>query len=394
MGIDLSFFESDEFRYLLLIVGLFIVPRALQRFRLPSAVTCVAIGAFTGMGLHALHDDTTVPLLGSLGIISMFLFAGLEVDFSDLQKGKRILAQHLLIQAISLVFATFVLEHLLGLGWRSSILVALALGTPSTGFILDSLPSFGLPQDQAFWVKSKAIAVELVALIVLFVTVQSGSALELGVSAGVLIGMILLLPPVFRMFATRILPWAPKSEFAFLLIVALVCAAITRHLGVYYLVGAFVVGVTAQRFRKVLPGVASDRLLHAVELFASFFIPFYFFKAGLHLSPEDFSPLALGFGVLAVLVAVPLRVGLVAIHRALALKVPMRTAAKVGASLVPTLVFTIVIANILRDRFDLPPHLYGALIVYTLLNTVIPGFVLGTPTPEFDAPTIVTEPPK
>ncbi|MBK7092132.1 MAG: hypothetical protein IPH59_10520 [bacterium] len=64
---------------------------------------------------------------------------------------------------------------------------------------------------------------------------------------------------------------------------AVVCAFVTRELGVYYLVGAFVAGVAAQRFREELPAMASEQMLHAVELFASVFVPFYFFNAGLHL---------------------------------------------------------------------------------------------------------------
>jgi hypothetical protein len=49
----------------------------------------------------------------------------------------------------------------------------------------------------------------------------------------------------------------------------------------------------------------------------------------------------------------------------------------------PTLVFTIVIADILRERFGLSPDLYGALIVYALVTTAIPAIFLGA-SPEFD----------
>lgn len=70
--------------------------------------------------------------------------------------------------------------------------------------------------------------------------------------------MVVLLPPVFRAFAIVIAPFAPKTEFTFLVLVALLCALITRELGVYYLVGAFVVGLTAVRLRKELPALSSE----------------------------------------------------------------------------------------------------------------------------------------
>ena len=61
---------------------------------------------------------------------------------------------------------------------------------------------------------------------------------------------------------------APRSEFAFLLMLAVVAAYISKALGVYYLVGAFLVGAAAQSFRERLPALSSESLVHAVEAFA------------------------------------------------------------------------------------------------------------------------------
>jgi Kef-type K+ transport system membrane component KefB len=71
---------SEELQYLLVVVGLFLVPRVLQRFRIPSAITCVVLGAVLGMGFGLFHHDSVVPLLATLGIVALFLLAGLEVD--------------------------------------------------------------------------------------------------------------------------------------------------------------------------------------------------------------------------------------------------------------------------------------------------------------------------
>lgn len=365
-----------ELQYLLVVVGLFIVPRLLQRARIPSAITCVGIGAALGMGLHAFEGDETVGLLATLGIVTLFLFAGLEVDIGELRRGLRVVIEHLVVQAVLLAGASWALAAIFDLEVRPAVLMALALVTPSTGFILDSLAAFGLRADRAQWVKTKAIASEILALVVLFVTVQSTSPLTLGVSGGAIVAMVLVLPPLFRVFAKHLLPHARGSEFTFLVIVAILCAYVTRELGVYYLVGAFVVGITALRMRKDVPELASDRITHGVELFASFFIPFYFFKAGLHLHAEDFSVDALWIGAVFVACTIPVRIGLVAIHRRLSLGEPLRDGARVGLSLVPTLVFTIVIADILRERYDLSPTLYGALIVLSLVDTTIPGLLL------------------
>jgi len=377
---------SEELQYLLVVVGLFIVPRVLQRLRIPSAITCVVIGGVLGMGFGLFHGDDTVPLLATLGIVSLFLFAGLEVDFTELRRGLTVVSGHLVIQVILLAVSAWILALIFDLTWRPALLFSLAILTPSTGFILDSLSGFGLSDQQQFWVKTKAIATELIALGALFVTVQSTSVTSLGLSTLALGLMVVLLPVAFQIFVSRILPFAPKSEFAFLVILALVCAYTTRHLGVYYLVGAFVVGVTAVGLRKRLPELASERILVGIELFASFFIPFYFFKAGLHLEQSYFGWQAILIGLAFVVIFVPLRVAINAGFRRFALGEPWRDGVRVGLSLVPTLVFTLVLADILRERYGLSDHLFGALVVFALVNTVLPGFLLRTPPPEFAEP--------
>lgn len=383
---------STEVVYLLVVVGLFFVPRGLQRV-VPSAITCVAIGAVLGqMGFGLFTDDTAMPLLATLGIVSLFLFAGLEVEIDELKRGSRVLLWYLLLQAALLAACAAGVHAVFGLEWRAAILIALALLTPSCGFILDSLAGFGLDASSSYWVKAKAIGTEILALSVLFFTVHAGNPIELALSTGALIALIAILPFLFRLFARFILPFAPKTEFGFVLILGLVCAYATRHLGVYYLVGAFVVGFTAVRLRKRIPEFASDRLMSGIDLFASFFIPFYFFQAGLHLDRALFTWKAIALALVFLLVAIPLRVGAVTLFRRWVLGEPIQEGKRVGLALTPTLVFTLVIADIVHDQFGIDPMIRGALILFALMNTTLPGILLrrqpaSTEPRQFEEPT-------
>lgn len=378
-------FDSD-LGYVVLLFALFVVPRVLQRWRIPSAITSFALGAAGGMGFGLFREDQTLHLLATFGIVAIFLFAGLEVEFHELRQSARVIGQHLIVRIGLLGIVALAATRLLGLEFRPSALVALALVIPSTGFILDSLPAFGLTKEESHWVKSKAIATELLALAVLFVVLQSTSASRLALASLALISLIAVLPPLFRLFAIGVVPWAPKSEFAFLLMMAIVVAFATRELGVYYLVGAFLVGVAARRFRAALPAVASDRMLHAVEVFASFFAPFYFFVAGAELRPEDFTVGSVFIGIVLTALVLPLRVASVVLQRKASLGEEMAHSLRVAIPMLPTLIFTLVIGGILRDRFALAPSLFGALIVYAVLNTTIPGLIFRTPPPPYDAP--------
>jgi len=374
-----------DLSYVVLLFVLFVIPRFLQRYRLPGAVTSLMLGA-AATSLELFQHDETIGLLATFGIVALFLFAGLDVDVDELRPDAKVLLQHLAIWAFTIAGLTLVVVRLFALGPREAVLIALALITPSTGFILDSLQLFGLSEDERRWTKSKAIASELLALLVMFVVLQSTSVRQLGLSVLALAGLIMVLPPLFRWFAVRIAPHAPRSEFAFLLMVAVVCASATRHLGVYYLVGAFVVGLAARQFRELLPAMSSERMLGAVEAFASFFVPFYFFKAGQGVSPDELSLEAVLIGLALLVACATLRLSEVALHRWLALRERPWESLRIGVALLPTLVFTLVIADILRARPGVPAALVGALVLYTTLITLMPGLVLRVPAIDYEAP--------
>jgi Kef-type K+ transport system membrane component KefB len=390
VNLDLSSIDlTSEIAYIALLFGLFVVPRILQRWGVPTAITAFAIGAAASLGFGLFHGDETISLLATLGIVSLFLFAGLEVNFPDLRKGAAVLVQHLVIRILLVGGVAWVIVRMVSFDWRPAILVSLALLTPSTGFILDSLDSLAQNEKDRFWIRSKAIAVEMVALAAMFFTLKSESVEDLGLSTLALLAMILILPLMFRAFARVVLPHAPKSDFAFLVIVAAACALITRNLGVYYLVGAFIVGVVAQNFRAHMPSMQSDHMLRAVEALASLLVPFYFFHAGIELTRDDFSIEALVAGLVMVVCAVPVRLLTVALHRRLALKEPLRSTLKVAVPMLPTLVFTLVIAGILRDEYDIPSWLFGGLIVYAFVTTIMPALFTHKPPPDFTLPTVL-----
>jgi Kef-type K+ transport system membrane component KefB len=237
----------DDLRYVLLLFALFVVPRFLQRYRLPAAITSFLLGgAVAFSGAELLPPGPTLPLLATFGIAAMFLVAGLEVNVAELRRGARVIGEHLALRAAIVTAAATTAALVLDIGVRPAALVALALFTPSTGFILDSLPQLGMRVEEQFWVRAKAIATELLALAILFVTLQSTSAARLALATAALVGMVTILPLLLRLFAASIAPLAPRSEFSFLLMLAVVAAYLTKELGVYYLVGAFLVGASAQ----------------------------------------------------------------------------------------------------------------------------------------------------
>ena len=73
------------------------------------------------MGLHVFHDDDTVQLLATLGISTLFLFAGLEVRFDELKQGRRVLVEHVAVRLVQIhmcvIYMFAGLAKLMGPAW-------------------------------------------------------------------------------------------------------------------------------------------------------------------------------------------------------------------------------------------------------------------------------------
>jgi Kef-type K+ transport system membrane component KefB len=367
-----------------------VVPKILQRYLVPAPVTCFFFGFLAILYLPDLPQDQTVMLLATLGISSLFLFAGLEVRLEDLHRGRWPILGYISIQIVMLAVTSWGLIVWADLGWQAATLTALALLTPSTGFILDSLRHWGADEHEEFWITAKAISAEILALLLLVMVLQASSPLRLLVSTSVLTLIIIGLPLLFLLFGRIVLPHAPGSEFSFLVLMGFLAAYITKQLGVYYLVGAFLAGFLAQRLRRRMPTLVTEEILNAVRLFASFFIPFYFFASGMRVPPEALCWEALLLGVAASLVFIPLRIGMVWVQRRPIFDEHWRNRLRISISLTPTLIFTLVLANILRQQYQLSDPLYGALLVYTLINTMIPSLILPRPI-DFDPAAVIME---
>jgi Kef-type K+ transport system membrane component KefB len=364
------------FIYLAVVFGLLVIPRALQRFRLPAQLTCFAFGIIVAGFFKPLVNDTVISYLSTLGIASLFLFAGLEVDLAELRRQLPSLAGHFALRGLVLVACACIAARCLHLGWQVDWMIALALLTPSTGFILDMLPHSGLDHTEQSEVALHAVAGEVTAVFLFLVFSQAGSTKTLLISGGAIALLIAFMPLVFLALGRYVVPYAPGSEFSLLLMVGLICAIITQMLGVYYLVGAFVAGLVARLLSKRLTTLASPTNLEAIQLFASFFIPFYFFHNGLGVPAAALVRGSLLYGFALAALVIPVRLAVVWLQSRFMQHRGHRGSFRVAVALTPTLIFTLVIAEILRESFSISPALYGGLLVYAAIASILPALVL------------------
>jgi len=78
-------------------------------------------------------------------------------------------------------------------------------------------------------------------------------------------------------------------------------------------------------------------------------------------------------------VVLPLRIGSIWLHRRMTGGETARGSLRVATALTPTLIFTLVLATIMRERFQVSDTLYGALLIYAGVSTLLPSLVLAKP---------------
>jgi Kef-type K+ transport system membrane component KefB len=362
--------------YLAMILGLLVVPRALQRFRLPAPLTCFIFGIVGAVLFKTTVDNQVLRVIATLGVASLFLLAGLEVDLVEIRRQLPRLTGHLAIRGVFLIVSAWLAIRYLHMSWQPASLLGLGLFTPSTGFILDTLPRSGLTGSEQTEVSINAIAGEITALLVLLVLSHADSVRTLAVSTGVLLLLIVLTPLFFLALGKYVVPYAPGSEFSLLLMVGIICAVISNAVGVHVLIGAFVAGLVAGLLKSRMTTLASHENLHAVRLFASFFVPFYFFHEGLEVPTGALVLRALLYGLALSIVVLPIRIGKNWVECRYFSRRTSAAGMRVAIALTPTIIFTLVIAGILHKSFHIDDALYGGLLVYATISTILPSFVL------------------
>lgn len=373
---------SLEYQYLIALSLVLLVPKLLLRFHIPAGVSALVLGCVSVNILGWFKDDQLILTLARLGITSLFVFAGMEIEINSLKKNFKPLAGYI-IQSLALIIGTAIgILFVFSLTFQVSLIIAIAIYTPSAGFILSSLKHYELSDEEVFWIKLKAISKEVAAILTLFVALQLDDIPALLKTKVIFIVLLFILPHLFKLYLKFIAPYAPKTEVSFLVIVAFLTGVLTKKLGTHYLVGAFATGVIAGQFNHFFNSEHSQRIENSLSAFYSIFVPFYFFSAGLIITKDFFITDGLMYGVGLILIFIPLRIFTVVLSIKYFIKNFWDDRLKISVSLVPNLIFGLVIIGILKDRFEVRTEILSGLAIYTLFSSIIPAVFFPKMPPE------------
>ncbi len=364
---------SMEYQYLIIVSTLLLLPKLLLRFHIPAGISALIIGCICINLLGWFKDDQMIITLARLGITSLFVFAGMEIELESLKKNFKPLSGYLL-KSLGLIIGTAIGIYLLfSLSFQVSLIIAIAIFTPSAGFILSSLKHYDLKEEEIFWIKLKAISKEVAAILTLFVALQLDDIPSLLKTKVIFIALMLVLPHLFKFYLKFIAPYAPKTEVSWLVIIAFVTGVLTKKLGTHYLVGAFATGIIAGQFNHFINSEHSKRIENSLSAFYNIFVPFYFFSAGLIITKEFFVLEGLLYGLGLIILFIPIRIYSVVLSIKYFITDFWEDRFKISISLMPTLIFGLVIVGILKDRFNVSPSILSGIVLYTLAASILPA---------------------
>lgn len=260
-------------------------PILMGKLRMPAIIGPIVAGIIIGPnGLGLLARDSTIELLGTVGLLFIMFIAGLELDFDGFKKYRN---RSILFGLLSFGLP-FILGIIVGLWLNLGVLSAILFGT-----ILSSHTLLGYPAVSRLGVsKNKAVTTaiggtlltdSLAMLVLAVVTGASEGNLTFGfwvyliIATTVFAAGILIITPYLTKWFFKHSKNEAALEFNFVMAVLFVAGAISIFVGLEPIIGAFLAGLALNRY-------ISDHspLMNRIRFTANaLFIPFFLLSVGM-----------------------------------------------------------------------------------------------------------------
>lgn len=252
---------------------------------MPAIIGAIIAGIIVGPnGLGILARDSTIELLGTVGLLFIMFIAGLELDFDGFKKYRN---RSIVFGLLSFGFP-FILGIIVGLWLDLGVLSAILFGT-----ILSSHTLLGYPAVSTFGVtKNKAVTTaiggtlltdSLAMLVLAIVTGASAGNLTFGfwmyllISTAVFAAGILIITPYLTKWFFKHSKNEAALEFNFVMAVLFVAGAISLFVGLEPIIGAFLAGLALNRYIY-----DHGPLMNRIRFTANaMFIPFFLLSVGM-----------------------------------------------------------------------------------------------------------------
>jgi Kef-type K+ transport system membrane component KefB/mannitol/fructose-specific phosphotransferase system IIA component (Ntr-type) len=260
-------------------------PLLVERLRVPGLIGLIVAGAVVGPhGLGLLARDTTIELLGTVGLLYLVFLAGLELDLHRFAEYRqRSIVFGLISFSLPMLLAVLVMP-MLGFGWAAAILMGSIIGS-HTLLAYPIVSRLGLIKNTAVTtVVGGTLVTDTLALGVLAVVagtmdgeITAGFFLRLFGMLGLYVALVVIGVPRLGRWFFRNTPGQAPAEFIFLMVVLFASAYLASLAGAQPIIGAFLAGLTLNR---LIPNQGA--LMNRVRFVGNaLFIPFFLISVGM-----------------------------------------------------------------------------------------------------------------
>ena len=374
--------EDILVKFLIIISLLFFIPKVLFKLKkIPTSITEIFLGILLGILFPAFFFiDDVIRVLGALGIITIFLVGGMETDLPYILKNKKYFLESILLQFILIIIVSIITFYIFKQTFQVSLIISLALMTPSAGFIFSLLTHSEESHESKKLIQSTVICLEILSLLLLLIFLNLGSIITIVIGIISILLIIFLLPIILQWLYEHMFKKIFGAEFSFIFVVALISAYITEWIGVHFIIGAFVAGIVSKQFLdKINNGLWKMSPEHSITqsfvFFSHMFAPFYFFSIGLMFTLELLNLKTFLLALAAFIIVMGLRFLPSFIHHKFKGRKHYQSI-NLSIIILPTLLFTFVITELLNTHFKLEKTIIGAILIYGILASTIPLFFL------------------
>ena len=379
-----SILASTEFQMSLLMFVALAGYLIAYRINQSAVVGIILAGIVVGPSLLRLVTYTDfVSTLAHLGAVVLLFTIGLEFSIKDIAKIRYFVIA--LAGIIVPALGGFFLATLFDYDFKASVFIGTALTATSIAITANVLREMGkLQTETAKAIIGAAVIDDILALLALSISegIVSGglSSISILITAakatgfivlGVLLGKMLLGRLIVRLDKTKIAGKYPESIFIFAIMVAFFYAMAAEFVGLSAIVGSFLAGASFAGVKLKRGEIFREGAEHLQIIFASIFFVSLGVIMDIHVITLNLLWFVLALSAVAILTKI-IGCGIPAIIQ----RMSIRDSMIIGMGMVPRGEVAMIVALIGLSQNLINQSTYSALILMSLLTTIIPPLIL------------------
>ena len=242
--------QEPVFIFTIVMAVIFLSPLIMRIVKLPEVAGIIFFGIMLGpKGLNVLERDTGILLFGTVGILYIMFYSGLEIDLKDFKKKKEKSLVFGLLTFILPISAGIIAGHfVLKLDWTASILFG-SVFSSHTLLTYPTVGKLGIKDNEAVVVAvgGTLITNTISMLILAIISSRALGAGDLWYSAPFLFvifsALVLTLVPRLSRWFFRTAESETYTQYVFVITILFTVASVGKLLGIEPIIGAFLAGL-------------------------------------------------------------------------------------------------------------------------------------------------------